>query len=250
VPLTARWRAASEPSSRRAEHTVALPDQADPAGVPLAALAGVGVRLGATPVLRAVDLEVRAGEAVGLVGANGSGKTTLLRVLATLLPPTTGSGTVLGASLHLRARLAVRPAITLLGHAPALFPQLTVDENLGMVARLLGERPGRVAEALEAVGLAGARHRPAAHCSAGMLRRAELARALLARPRLLLLDEAHAGLDPAASGLVELLVADVRGRGGAAVLVSHEPWRLRPLVDRVVELADGRLRPVEEGHAR
>jgi heme exporter protein A len=115
------------------------------------------------------------------------------------------------------------------------------------VARLLGERPGRAAQALEVVGLAGARRRRAAHCSQGMLRRAEFARALLTRPRLLLLDEAHAGLDPAASGLVALLVGDVRGRGGAAVLVSHEPRRIRPLVDHTMELAEGRLRPVEEG---
>jgi ABC-type multidrug transport system ATPase subunit len=142
--------------------------------------------------------------------------------------------------------LTVRPAIALVGHVPALYPQLTLQENLEMVARLLGERPDRTARALEVVGLAGARHRRAGHCSQGMLRRAELARALVTRPRLLLLDEAHAGLDPAASQLVELLVAEVRSRGGAAVLVSHEPRRLHPLVDRTVELADGRLRPMEE----
>jgi len=255
VPLTARmsapWRVAPGSSPRPAEHAAALPGRVGLAGVPLAALGGVGVRLGATAVLRAVDLEVHAGDAVGLIGANGSGKTTLLRVLATLLPPTSGTGTVLGAPLDARARVAVRPAIALLGHAPALYPQLTLEENLGLVARLLGQRQGRATQALETVGLAGARHRRAAHCSAGMLRRAELARALLAMPRLLLLDEAHAGLDPAASALVELLVAEVRGRGGAAVLVSHEPWRLHPLVDRTVELADGRLRPAEDvGHAR
>ncbi len=250
MPLTARPSARRRPASGSppplAERAGAPPGRAGSVGVPLAALRGVGVRLGATPVLRAVDLEVDAGQAVGLVGANGSGKTTLLRVLATLLPPTSGSGTVLGAPLDAPARLAVRPAIALLGHAPALYPQLTLDENLGLVARLLGQRPGRVAQALEVVGLAGARHRRAADCSQGMLRRAELARALLARPRLLLLDEAHAGLDPAASALVGLLVDDVQGRGGAAVLVSHEPRRLRPLVDRTVELADGRLQPVEE----
>jgi heme exporter protein A len=245
VPLTAHppahWPAASASAQQPSER---------PAG-PLAALSGVGDNVGATPVLRAVDLEVDAGQAVGLVGANGSGKSTLLRVLATLLSPTSGGGAVLGAPLGSRARFAVRPAITLLGHAPALYPQLTIAENLALVGRLRGERPDRAIQVLEVVGLAGARHRRAGHCSQGMLRRAELARALLTRPRLLLLDEVHAGLDAAASGLVELLVAEVRGRGGAAVVVSHEPRRLRRLVDRSVELADGRLRPAQEaGYAR
>ncbi|HJU02053.1 MAG TPA: ABC transporter ATP-binding protein [Actinomycetes bacterium] len=250
MPQTARasanwWRVPSSPPLVE-ERAGALGGQVGSEAGPLAVFRDVGVRLGATPVLRAVDLEVAPGQAVGLVGANGSGKTTLLRVLATLLPPTSGCGTVLGAPLDSPARFAVRPAITLLGHVPALYPQLTLEENLQMMVRLLGERPGQAARALEVVGLAGARHRRAGHCSQGMLRRAELARALIARPRLLLLDEAHAGLDPAASELVELLVAEVRGRGGAAVLVSHEPRRLRPLVDRTVELADGRLRPVQE----
>jgi heme exporter protein A len=141
VPLTARPSARRRPAPGSppavAERAGALPGQAGPpagqagwAGAPLAALRGVGVRLGATPVLRAVDLEVGAGQAVGLVGANGSGKTTLLRVLATLLPPTSGDGTVLGAPLDAPARLVVRPAIALLGHVPALYPQLTLEENL------------------------------------------------------------------------------------------------------------------------
>ncbi len=250
MPLPARLathrRVAPGPPPRAAAPAGVVTGQVGSAGVPLAALHGVGLRLGATLVLRAVDLEVGAGQAVGLVGANGSGKTTLLRVLATLLPPTSGSGTVLGAPLDAGARFAVRPAIALLGHAPSLYPQLTLAENLALVARLLGEPAGRATQVLEAVGLAGARDRRAAQCSQGMLRRAEFARALLTRPRLLLLDEAHAGLDPAAAGLVELLVAEVRGRGGAAVLVSHEPRRLRPLVDRTVELAGGQLRAAEE----
>jgi heme exporter protein A len=239
VPLTAR------PPARRSS-APASPQPVERHLGPVVSLAGVGVTLGATPVLRNLDLQVHAGEAVGLVGANGSGKTTLLRVLATLLPPTSGAGSVLGARLGSRARFAVRPAIALVGHVPSLYSQLSLAENLELVARLLGQPPEQAIEALEAVGLAGARHRRAGHCSQGMLRRAEFARTLLSRPQLLLLDEAHAGLDPAASDLVELLVAEVRDRRGAAVIVSHEPRRLGRLVDRTVELAGGWLRPAAE----
>jgi heme exporter protein A len=239
MPLTAR------PPARRSS-APASPEAVERPRGSVVFLAGVGVILGATPVLRNLDLQVHAGQAVGLVGANGSGKTTLLRVLATLLPPTSGGGSVLGARLDSRTRFAVRPAIALVGHTPSLYPQLSLAENLELVARLLGRRSGEAIEVLEAVGLAGARHRRAGHCSQGMLRRAEFARTLLTRPRLLLLDEAHAGLDPAASELVELLVAEVRGRRGAAVVVSHEPRRLGRLVDRTLELADGRLQPAAE----
>jgi heme exporter protein A len=239
MPLTAR------PPARRSS-APASPETVERPPEPVVSLAGVGVTLGATPVLRNLDLQVHAGQTVGLVGANGSGKTTLLRVLATLLPPTSGGGSVLGARLDTRARFAVRPAIALVGHMPSLYPQLSLAENLELVARLLGQPHGRAIEALEAVGLAGARHRRAGHCSQGMLRRAAFARILLTKPRLLLLDEAHAGLDPAASELVELLAAEVRGRRGAAVVVSHEPRRLGRLVDRTLELAGGRLQPAAE----
>jgi heme exporter protein A len=212
---------------------------------PLVELADVEVRLGGTPVLRRLHLHLDPGEVVGLIGANGSGKTTLLRVLATLLPPSGGRGTVLGAELGGAGRRAVRPAIALLGHVPALYPKLTLGENLEMVVRL-AEAPSRsVAEALESVGLAGARDRRAEGCSQGMLRRADFARALITEPRLLLLDEAHAGLDAAASSLVELAVEGVRQRGGGAVVVAHDPVRLRPLADRTLELAAGRLWSLE-----
>lgn len=203
-------------------------------------LRGIGVRLGQTPVLRDVDLEIRPAAAVGLTGPNGSGKTTLLRVLATLLPPSVGTGTLLGADLRTRARFGVRPQIALVGHVPALYPQLTLRENLELVARLAGAPSRRVDEALDRVGLGRARARRAAHCSQGMLRRAEFARVLLTGPRLLLLDEAHAGLDPAAAGLVDLLVTSVRARGGAAVVVAHEPQRLHHVVDRMLELREGK----------
>jgi heme exporter protein A len=206
---------------------------------PLLHLRAVGVRLGDTPILRGVDLRVGSGEVVGLVGANGSGKTTLLRIAATLLVPTSGEGEVLGAGLTDEARYAVRNRIGLIGHTPALYPNLTLEENTRFVAQLMGAEPGSVGAALDQVGLAGARHRRAIQCSHGMQRRAEFARLLISKPVLVLLDEAHAGLDRHAADLVAFILQDVRSRGGGAMLVSHEHNRMAPLVDRVVELRNG-----------
>ncbi len=193
-----------------------------------------------TPVLRGLDFDVAAGEAVGLAGANGSGKSTLLSVLATLRMPRDGDGWVLGARLGTSACAAVRPCIALVGHTPALYPQLSLAENLGFLAGLLARPRREVSEALEAVGLAKAAQRRAEQCSQGMQRRADLARIVLARPQLLLLDEVHAGLDPGATGMVDDLVVEVCRRDGAAVVVSHEHERLVSLTDRVVDISEGR----------
>jgi len=212
----------------------------------LVALHGIGVRLGDTPILRGLDLQVGAGEVIGLVGANGSGKTTLLRVVATLLVPTSGKGEVMGAGLTDEARYDIRSRIGLIGHTPALYPSLSLEENTRFVAHLAGAEPGSVGAALDQVGLAGARHRQAVQCSHGMQRRAEFARLLITKPDLLLLDEAHAGLDRHAADLVAFILQDVRSRGGGAMLVSHEHLRMAPLVDRAVELANGAVRDWEK----
>ena len=196
-----------------------------------------------TPVLRDLTMSVAAGEAVGLVGANGSGKSTLLRLLTTLLTPVAGTGQVLGAQLGTREVERIRPAIALVGHTPALYPRLTLGENLRFYCRLTGRDTDAVGTALGAVGLDRAADRPADRCSHGMLRRAELARVIIASPQLLLLDEAHAGLDRASAGLVEVIVDEVRQRGGGAVVVSHERDRLTGTVDRILEIEKGALRP-------
>lgn len=208
-------------------------------------LLDVSVSVERTPVLRGVTLSVAAGEAVGVVGPNGSGKTTLLRVLSTLQPPVSGTGQVLGARLGSRDVERARPAIALVGHTAALYPSLTLGENLRFYCRLTGRSAGAADAALAAVGLGGATDRTAGRCSHGMLRRAEFARVLVAQPALLLLDEAHAGLDRESAALVDVVVSDVRRRGGGCVVVSHERDRLERTVDRVVEVADGALRPAD-----
>ncbi len=212
-----------------------------PVAPPLLSLSGVGVRLGRTPVLRGLDLELVPGEVIGIRGSNGSGKTTLLRVAATLLRPDEGTGSVLGVELKNENRLDVRRRIGLIGHGPALYPELTLAENTAFVARFVRQGERRVKEVLDAVGLSRASGRRASECSFGMQRRAEFARILLLEPDLLLFDEAHAGLDPAAVELVDHVVKTVQARRGGALVVSHQEDWTAPLSDRMLELNDGKL---------
>ena len=198
--------------------------------------------MGATTILRDVDVSVAPGEAVGLFGANGAGKTTLLRILATLLAPSAGDGTILGARVQGSARYDVRPQISLIGHVPALYAELTLRENLQFAARIGGQTDQRVDEVLATVGLADAADRRVAACSYGMQRRAEFARELMRAPTLLLLDEPHTALDAAAVELVGHITAGVVERGGAAVVVSHDRTRVAPMVDRTLEIAGGTVR--------
>ncbi len=206
-------------------------------------LRSVAVRKPGSLILRSVDLNLAPGTATAVFGANGSGKTTLLRVAATLLRPSSGSGTVLGADLATSAVDTVRSRIGLVGHEPALYPNLTLGENLELAASVILGRsaPSEALLALEQVGLVDAADRRTSQSSNGMRRRVEFARMLLLAPDLLLLDEAHVGLDSDAWQLVGRLITDVTDRGGSALIVAHEEERIRPLVDGAVTLTDGIL---------
>lgn len=208
----------------------------------LVVLDRVGLEIGSVRILDGVDLEIGAGETVGLAGINGSGKTTLLSILATLRQPTRGSATILGADTtdHEAVR-AVRPSIGLSGHEPALYDDLTLTENLAHFARLSGRPPESVDRSLSAVGLSRVAARRARDCSEGMRRRADLARLVAARPTLLLLDEAHAGLDREAREIVDWLCTRTTDDGGGCVVVAHEPERLATTATRIVTLDRGRV---------
>lgn len=211
--------------------------------MPLVDLHQVRLDLGLTPVLTGVDLTVEKGERVGIAGPNGAGKTTLLSVLATLRTPTAGRAEVLGAVVGTREALAIRRRVGWSGHDPALYDDLTLTENLRHFARLAGLHEGDADRALDQVGLAGAAGRRARACSNGMRRRADLARLLMTRPALLLLDEAQAGLDADASSIVDALSDRAVQADGAVVTVSHDHQALVRKVDRVLTLRDGSLAP-------
>ena len=209
---------------------------------PLVELRDIAVTAGSTPILRNIDLDVAPGEIVGLFGANGAGKTTLLRLIATLIRPAAGTGTVLGADLTEQDRYDVRHRIGMIGHIPGLYPELTIGENLRFAARVTGFPDDSVERALEAVGMLGAIDRLAGVSSHGMQRRAEFARELMIDRDLLLLDEPHSALDADAVELVNGLVEKIAADGGAAVLVSHDRDRVAAVAGRAVELEHGSLR--------
>jgi heme exporter protein A len=210
-------------------------------GAVLVELRGVAVHRGATPILRDLSMTISQGEVVGLFGGNGAGKTTLLRLLATQLRPSFGTAIVLGVDVAGSERLDIRHLIGMIGHTPALYPELTLRENLQFAADVTGKSSAAVAEVLATVGLGNAADRQVTGCSYGMQRRTEFARELMLEPQLLLLDEPHSALDVAASDLVSHLTDAVVARGGAAVLVSHDRERVEKLSSRSLELARGTL---------
>jgi len=190
-------------------------------------------------VLREVSIELHADETLAVLGPNGAGKTTLLRVLATLLRPTAGAVSVLGAALPHQAH-RVRGRLGYLGHEPLLYRELTVRENLEFNARLHGvEDAGtRIQALLGRAGLARRGGEVVRNLSAGMLQRAAICRALVHEPELLLLDEPRSHLDAGAGEVVDELLGQAPGR--ARVIVTHEVEVALDEADRVLLLrADG-----------
>lgn len=211
--------------------------------MPLVELDGVSLKIGSTPILSGIDLVLEPGEVLGVAGPNGAGKTTLLELIATLRPPTEGFGRVLGAELGTEAARRVRHSIGISGHEPALYPELTLYENLALYTDLAGIDRGRVDSTLADLGLEAVGTRRADHSSNGMQRRIDLGRLLMLDPRLLLLDEAHAGLDEASERIIDVLIRRVTEEGGGCLLVSHHPQILARRCHRQVVVNAGRIEP-------
>jgi heme ABC exporter ATP-binding subunit CcmA len=191
---------------------------------PAVRLSGITRIFGVTPALVRADLEVPRGEVLLVRGPNGAGKSTLMRVIATVLSPTYGSGSVFGFDL-VRDRAEIRTRIELLGHKTRLYEDLTARENLRFWCRLYGIDDVPVNEVLDRVELRHDADARVAGYSQGMRQRVAVARALLRRAELLLLDEPYAGLDEAAKAIVEGLIAETSARGGTVILATHDKSR-------------------------
>jgi heme exporter protein A len=201
----------------------------------------VSRHFGRRRALSRVTLAVRSGEIIGLLGPNGAGKSTLIGVLATLVAPTSGEVRY-GGMLARENPSAVRGRIGLLAHELHLYPELTARQNLAFFAGLYGLDPrASVDEALESAGLTDRGADEVSGFSRGMRQRLALERALLHRPRLVLLDEPFTGLDDHAVGLVSDRLLKLAAGGTIVVLATHDLDLAGLLVTRAVLLHDGRL---------
>lgn len=241
-----------------------MPEQDDDAALrPLLRAEGVGrvftTAAGNVTALEAVSLEVHPGELLVVRGRSGSGKTTLLNVLGGLDMPTTGTVTLCGLDLTTatEAQLVAsrRTRLGFVFQAFGLVPVLSAAENVEVPLRLLGvdpaERDARVADLLDRVGLSGHAAQRPSELSGGQQQRVGIARALAARPQVLLADEPTGQLDSVTgAAMMDLLVELVHDSGVAAVVTTHDPL-LMARADRVIELHDGRTVPRRRGaHVR
>jgi ABC-2 type transport system ATP-binding protein len=196
--------------------------------------------------LRNLDLEVPPGQVYGLLGPNGSGKSTTLKILLGLVSPTRGSTAIFGRDSR---EVASREMVGFLPENPYFYKYLTARETLRFFGKLSGLRRKGLAERsdelLDIVGLTAASDRRLSTYSKGMLQRIGLAQALIHDPKLLVLDEPTAGVDPAGSREICNLILGLKARGITVLLSSHLLAQAEEICDRVGILADGRL--IREG---
>jgi len=192
-----------------------------------------------------VTFSVAAGESFGLLGPNGAGKTTTIRVLTTLLRPTDGGASVDGHDV-VREGLAIRRILGYIPQAISIDGALTARENLEFYARVTdvprAERRERIERAVGVMGLDSFLDRLGRTLSGGMLRRLEIATALLNRPRILFLDEPTVGLDPTARRLVWERLEELREEAGTTLFVTtHQMEEAERQCDRIAIMDLGRL---------
>ncbi|PVG83467.1 ABC transporter [Nocardioides gansuensis] len=217
-------------------------------GTPVVEADRVTVAIAGRPVLRGVDVTIREGEFVALLGANGSGKSTLVRALTGLRPLTSGRVRLFGTPLHdfrEHARIGFVPQrATAAGGVPASVREVVAS---GRLTRRTPLRPASradrraVQDALELVGLADRAHEGVSTLSGGQQQRVLIARALAGDPELFFLDEPTAGVDLPNQQALAGALRTLSERGATVVLVAHELGPMEPLVDRAVVMRDGRV---------
>jgi ABC-2 type transport system ATP-binding protein len=201
-------------------------------------------RYGDRIALSNVGFEVKKGEIFGLLGPNGGGKSTLFRILSTMMVPTSGRAVIAGHDVE-RDPAAVRRKVGVVFQTQSLDKALTVAENLRAQGHLHGlsgaDLTGRMEQAMERLGLADRRNDLVETLSGGLRRRVEIAKALLHRPQVLLMDEASTGLDPAARRDLCRHVEKLRQEEGVTILLTTHILEEAGRCDRLVLLHQGKI---------
>lgn len=236
---------------------------------PLVKIKNVSKAFGSKVILEGANLEINAGEAVGVIGPSGTGKSTILRIIAGLTAPDTGE-----VYIHGKKRLGTvnegedALGVSVVFQQSALFDSLTVDENVGFALYRKSKLPQAqirelVEEALKKVGLPGIGDRYPAELSGGMRKRVGAARAILTNtnpenstgiPKIIMYDEPTAGLDPIASTRLEDAMRNLLGLEGVCdtyLVVTHQDSTIRRTTDRIIFLYDGKIQwdgPTEEAY--
>jgi heme ABC exporter ATP-binding subunit CcmA len=210
-------------------------------GAPAVEVRGLEKRFGSQRALCELSFELAPGTITLASGPNGAGKSTLLRILAALTRPTRGEVRVLGVDPFGRGAAALRPRIGYLGAEPALYGDLSVEENLRFAARLRGASPTSVAAMLAELELRDVAARRVRGLSLGYRKRAGLARALLGAPALLLLDEPWSGLDAASARRLSAFLAERLAAGTTLLVAAHGVRDQLSLFQAVLSLDAGRL---------
>jgi lipopolysaccharide export system ATP-binding protein len=198
-------------------------------------------------VVNDASIDVRQGEIVGLLGPNGAGKTTTFYMMGGLIPPNAGKvyldgDELTGVPMYRRARRGVG----YLAQEPSVFRRLTVEENVLAILETLdlkrAERRARLDELLRELGLSHLRKNKAYSLSGGERRRLEITRALVQRPKFMLLDEPFAGIDPIAVNDIQEIVSELRHRGIGVIISDHNVEQTLEIVDRAYIMYEGRIR--------
>lgn len=196
-------------------------------------------------VLQEVNIEVKEGECFALFGPNGSGKTTLLRILATLYRPTAGRFEILGQD-GIKNKEAARGNLMLLAHGSHLYDDLNALENIQFSLALRGKTPTvkELKLTLDRVGIGAFAEMKTRFYSAGMKKRLALAKAILAQPRVIFLDEPFTALDETGTQLMKQYIRETLSRGGAVLMSTHDREKVKDLAHHAGMMTQGILKTV------
>src|SRR5881409_2838715 len=214
------------------------------------AVRALAKKIGQQEILRGVDLEVRTGETLAIIGRSGGGKSVLLKHLVGLMQPDAGEIWIEGQNitgLNERQLSAIRQKIGILFQGAALFDSMTVAENIAFPLREAGERDPNVLrenvrQMLDVVELEGREEKMQVSLSGGMKKRVGLARSIIRRPKCVLYDEPTSGLDPVVADSINRLIRRLQERFGmTSVVVTHDMKSAFDVADRIAYLHEGRV---------